>query len=644
MNFSLLRYSLSAKLKVPLLYRNLNYVIGISGNCRFKPPLKTFPVRWVNTKNSNKVSKQVLSASKIIRLYSLAKPEKTRLIYAVCLLLVSSTVTMAIPFSFGRIVDIIYKSDASETQSKLIKVCTILLPVFLIGAACNFGRIYFMSTSGYRITKRLRELLFKSLISQETAYFDRHKTGELINRLSSDCLIVSQTVTNNISDGLRSTIMVVCGVSFMFAVSSKLALIGLSIIPPVAGAAIIYGRFVRKITRSVQDSLAASNQVAEEKISNIRTVKVFSQEKKEMFRYEEKMNEVLGLSVKESLMRGLFFAMTGFAGNFVIIAVLYSGGLMVSEQAITVGELTSFLMYAAYTGVSIGGLSSFYSDINKGLGASSRIWEIIDRKPLIPIYGGIIPKKELKGDINFQNIAFSYPNRPDISIFNGLSLHIPQGKSYALVGHSGTGKSTLGHLLLRLYDPLIGEVCIDQMDIKFLDSVWLHSHIGVVSQEPVLFSGTIRENIMYGNDNATENEIIDAAKEANAFNFIVNKFPDGFDTVVGERGILLSGGQKQRIAISRALLKNPKIVLLDEATSALDSESEKLIQEALQRVSKGRTVLTIAHRLSTIKNADKLAVLHNGKITELDTYDNLMALEDGLFRKINKNQMLSSDG
>ncbi|XP_026823333.1 ATP-binding cassette sub-family B member 10, mitochondrial [Rhopalosiphum maidis] len=640
MTFGLLRYSLCTKFKLPIHYQ-LNFTVQIP-RCRARKPLFNETVRWMSTKSTTKESKKLFSESKFLRLYSLAKPEKNKLICAVCFLLVSSAVTMAIPFSFGRIVDIIYKSDITEAQSKLITICTILLPIFVIGAACNFGRIYLMNTSGYKITKTLRELLFKSLLSQETAYFDRHRTGELINRLSSDCLLVSQTITTNISDGLRSSIMVASGVSFMFFVSPKLALVGLSIVPPIAALAVIYGRFVRKITRSVQDSLAVTNQVAEEKISNIRTVKAFSQEKKEMFLYEKKMNEVLQLSIKESFMRGLFFGMTGFAGNFIIISVLYSGGLLVSEQAISVGELSSFLLYAAYTGVSIGGLSTFYSDINRGLGASSRIWEIIDRKPSIPISGGLKPLTDPKGDISFQNIVFNYPNRPDAPILNGLNLEIPSGMIYALVGHSGSGKSTLGHLLLRLYDPQSGQVCLDKTDLKMYDPIWLHSHIGVVSQEPILFSGTVKENIAYGRESVTDNEIIDAAKEANAYDFIVKTFPEKFDTVVGERGVLLSGGQKQRIAIARALLKNPKILLLDEATSALDAESEKLIQEALQRVSKGRTVLTIAHRLSTIKNADKLAVIFNGKIVELGSYDELMCIENGLFRKLNKNQVLTS--
>ncbi|XP_022175730.1 ATP-binding cassette sub-family B member 10, mitochondrial isoform X1 [Myzus persicae] len=640
MTFGLLRYSLCTKFKLPIHYQH-SFIVNIPRH-RTRKSLFNETVRWMSTKSTSKETKKLFSESKVLRLYSLAKPEKNRLICAVCFLLVSSAVTMAIPFSFGRIVDIIYKSDITEAQSKLVTICTILLPVFLIGAACNFGRIYLINTSGYRITKTLRELLFKSLLSQETAYFDRHRTGELINRLSSDCLLVSQTITTNISDGLRSTIMVASGVSFMFFVSPKLALVGLSIVPPIAALAVIYGRFVRKITRSVQDSLAASNQVAEEKISNIRTVKAFSQEKKEMFLYGKQMNEVLQLSIKESFMRGLFFAMTGFSGNFIIISVLYSGGLLVSEQAISVGDLSSFLLYAAYTGVSIGGISTFYSDINRGLGASSRIWEIIDRKPSIPISGGLKPLTDPKGEISFQNIVFNYPNRPDAPILNGLNLEIPSGMIYALVGHSGSGKSTLGHLLLRLYDPQSGQVCLDKTDLKMYDPIWLHGHIGVVSQEPILFSGTVKENIAYGRECVTDNEIIDAAKEANAYDFIVKKFPDGFDTIVGERGVLLSGGQKQRIAIARALLKNPKILLLDEATSALDAESEKLIQEALQRVSKGRTVLTIAHRLSTIKNADKLAVIFNGKIAELGSYDDLMSVENGLFRKLNKNQILTS--
>jgi len=278
MTFGLLRYTFCTKLKLPINYKYCSVVN--THRCCIRKPYFNEIVRWTSTESTAKQTKALLSESKVLRLYSLAKPEKNRLVCAVCFLLVSSAVTMVIPFSFGRVVDIIYKSESTEVQSKLITICTILLPIFLIGAACNFGRIYIINTSGYKITKRLRELLFKSLLSQETAYFDRHKTGELINRLSSDCLLVSQTVTTNISDGLRSTIMVASGISFMFFVSPKLALIGLSIVPPIAALAVVYGRFVRKITRSVQDSLAASNQVAEERISNIRTVKAFSQEKK----------------------------------------------------------------------------------------------------------------------------------------------------------------------------------------------------------------------------------------------------------------------------------------------------------------------------------------------------------------------------
>jgi ATP-binding cassette subfamily B (MDR/TAP) protein 10 len=324
----------------------------------------------------------------------------------------------------------------------------------------------------------------------------------------------------------------------------------------------------------------------------------------------------------------------------IIISVLYYGGVMVSSNTITVGNLSSFLLYAAYIGVSLGTFSNFYSELNKSVGAAARIWEIIDREPVIPMNGGLVPIATPQGHIEFKDIQFSYPARDDVPIFENFQLEISPGKMVAVVGPSGSGKSTLGALLLRLYDPSKGQVFLDGQDVKELDPSWLRRHIGTVSQEPVLFSCSIRENILYGADDptkVTDDELVRVSKEANVYEF-VQQLPQGFDTLVGERGVMLSGGQKQRIAIARALIKDPKILLLDEATSALDAQSEHLVQEALERIMKGRTVLTIAHRLSTIQNADTIAVLRDGHIVEQGKYQELLNIKKGAFKELMKHQ------
>ncbi|KAF7282438.1 hypothetical protein GWI33_002668 [Rhynchophorus ferrugineus] len=584
---------------------------------------------------------QRLHKSDIKRLLSLAKPEKWRLLGAICFLLVSSTVTMAVPFSLGKVLDIIYSStDFDQAKTNLNKVCGILLCVFILGGICNYGRVYFISTAGYRMTQRLRTKVFNAIVKQEQGWFDKRPTGELINRLSADTQVVGQLLSQNISDGLRSTMMVFAGTGMMFYMSPKLALVGLAVVPPVAGLAVVYGKYVRGISRKLQDSLADATKVAEERISNIRTVKAFAQEPREMEKYKTTISNVLELGYQESKARAIFYGMTGFSGHVIIISVLYYGGVMVSSQEITVGNLSSFLLYAAYIAISVGGLSGFYSDLNKSVGAATRIWEIIDRNPVIPMIGGITPLQSPVGHIQYKDIKFSYPSRQDIDIFKKLELDIAPGKMVAVVGPSGSGKSTLAALLLRLYDPSEGSLYLDGMNVRDIDPSWLRKHIGTVSQEPVLFSSSIKDNILYGADNPneiTEDELVRISKEANVYEF-VKQLPDGFDTIVGERGVMLSGGQKQRVAIARALIKDPKILLLDEATSALDAHSEHLVQEALERIMKGRTVLTIAHRLSTIQNADTIAVLRDGKIIEQGRYQDLLKIEDGAFSELMKHQ------
>lgn len=573
----------------------------------------------------------------------MARPERFRLLGAIGLLLISSAVTISVPFAMGKVIDTIYKSsqDSSKMMEDLSLLCKVLVVVFFCGAAANFGRIFLMETSGQRIIKRLREKLYQSIVRQEIAFFDKTRTGELINRLSADASKVGNSVTRNVSDGLRSAVQVMGGVSMMFFTSPKLASIVLAIVPPMSIVAVLYGRFVRSISKKVQDSLAKSTELAEERISSIRTVRAFAQEPREIQSYASRIQEVFQLTKKEAWMWGLFFSAMGLSGNLMILGVLYNGGMMMTESQITVGDLSAFLLYAAYVGISIGGLSSFYTELMGGIGASTRLWELTDKQPNIPLSVGERPAvSNLTGRIEFKNIDFSYPMRMDIPIFSNLSLVAPASSVTAIVGSSGSGKSTLASLLLRYYDPDGGCIELDGQDIRKLSPDWLRHQIGTVSQEPVLFSTTIAENIAYGAINPDDvpfDSIKDAAKTANAFDFI-SSFPNGFDTLVGERGLMLSGGQRQRIALARAVIKNPKIILLDEATSALDAESEYLVQDALERLMVGRTVITIAHRLSTIKNADNIAVLHQGMIVEIGSYEFLMGLEDGFFRKLVERQ------
>uniref|UniRef100_K7F442 ATP-binding cassette sub-family B member 10, mitochondrial n=1 Tax=Pelodiscus sinensis TaxID=13735 RepID=K7F442_PELSI len=562
---------------------------------------------------------------------------------AVGFLTVSSVITMSAPFFLGKVIDVIYTDPTGDVTDSLTSLCALLSGIFVCGAAANAIRVYLMQTAGQRIVKRLRATMFSSILKQEIAFFDKTSTGELINRLSSDTTLLGRSVTENLSDGLRAGAQASVGVGMMFFVSPKLATFVLSVVPPLAIIAVIYGRYLRKLTRMTQDSLAEATQLAEERIGNIRTVRAFGQEMTEMDKYISKVDYVLQLAKREALARAGFFGATGLSGNMIVLSVLYKGGLLMGSTQMTIGELSSFLMYAFWVGISIGGLSSFYSELMKGLGAGGRLWELIERKPELPFNDGIVLNKDLfKGALEFKEIHFAYPTRPEISVFQDFSLSIPAGSVMAMVGPSGSGKSTIVSLLLRLYDPISGTITVDGFDIRQLNPVWFRTKIGTVSQEPILFSCSIAENIAYGAEDpsmVTAEEIQKVAEIANAANFI-RDFPKGFHTLVGEKGILLSGGQKQRIAIARALLKNPKILLLDEATriSALDAENEYLVQEALDRLMEGRTVLIIAHRLSTIQNADSVAVLDQGRIIECGKHEELLANPNGLFRKLMKKQ------
>lgn len=608
-------------------------------------PRNTF-TRFSSSAKQPAVTKPLTDKSTVRRLLQLAKPERNRLILAIGLLLISSTITLIIPYGIGRVIDIIYTTSQQDIGDSLGSFCKLLLVVFVCGAVANFGRISIMQTSGNRIVKRLRESLFSSVVKQDIAFYDKNKTGGLINRLSVDTSMVGHTLTMNISDGLRSSAQALGAISWMVYTCPYLAGISLCAVLPLALVSRAYGRFVRNITTEVQDSLAKSSEVAEETISNIRTVHSFVKEGRETRTYNLRVNHILDLSFKEAIAKGLFWSMTALSGNVIIVMVFYYGGMMVSSGMITVGELSSFLLYATFVGISIGGVTSFYSEMMKGIGASQRLFELVDRKPLVSSIGGLTPSLPPTGHITYNNVSFAYQQRPDAPILRHFNLNLHAGSVTALVGASGSGKSTIAHLLLRFYDPCEGEVCLDGVSVADYNLHWLRNNISIVSQDPVLFSSSIAENIAYGISDhtpVTTQDIVGSAKKANAHQFI-ERFPEGYDTTVGERGVMLSGGQKQRIAIARAIIKNPRILLMDEATSALDAESEHLVQEALVRVMEARTVLVIAHRLSTIRRADQIAVLKGGCVVEVGGYDDLMKLDGGEFKKLVERQTLGVPG
>ncbi|OJJ44106.1 hypothetical protein ASPZODRAFT_102089 [Penicilliopsis zonata CBS 506.65] len=579
--------------------------------------------------------------SEVWRLLQIARPEAKKLSLAFFFLLVSSGITMSIPFSIGRLMDTATKSEAEGNTLfglSLPMFYAALASVLALGSVANYGRIIILRIVGERIVSRLRSKLFRQTFIQDAEFFDANRVGDLISRLGSDTIIVGKSITQNLSDGLRAGVSGIAGFSLMAYVSIKLSSILAILLPPIGIGAFFYGRSIRNLSRRIQKNLGTLTKIAEERLGNVKTSQSFAGEILEVHRYNNQVRKIFDLGKKESLISATFFSMTGLAGNMTILALLYVGGGLVKSGAISIGELTSFLMYTAYAGSSMVGMSSFYSELMKGVGAASRLFELQDRQPTIsPTQGQRV--ESARGPIRFENITFSYPTRPAVTIFKDLNFEIPQGTNVAIVGPSGGGKSTIASLLLRFYSPTSGRVLIDGKDVSQMNAKSLRRKIGIVSQEPVLFSGTIAENIAYGRPDATKAEIIAAARKANCQ--FISDFPDGLDTHVGARGAQLSGGQKQRIAIARALIKNPDILILDEATSALDAESETLVNSALAALLRGNnTTISIAHRLSTIKRSDTIIVLGpDGKVAEQGSYEELSSRPDGAFTKLMEWQM-----
>ncbi|MCK6548499.1 ATP-binding cassette domain-containing protein, partial [Myxococcota bacterium] len=524
--------------------------------------------------------------ARISRIVSLAKSEWRSLAVGTFFLLVASGMMLLYPQVIREILD---NALAGGGVAHVDGAALLMIAVFAIQSVAGSLRYYLFSTAGERVVARLRSELYEKIVTQEIGFFDARPTGELMSRLAADAAVLQNAVSVNVSMGLRHAAMAIGGVVLLFYISPVLTSLMLAVVPPVAVGAVVYGRRVRKLSQRAQDALARAGHVAEETISGIRTVRAFTQEHAEAARYRSAIDASYEVSRQRIQHMAYFTGGASFAGYGSIALVLWYGGRLVASGAMTAGELTSFILYTLTVAFSIGALGDLFSDFMRASGAAGRVFALLDRTPEIPMSGGVT-LDAVRGRITFEDVELRYPTRREVLALDGLSLVIEPGEVVALVGPSGSGKSTIAAMVSRFYDPTAGRVTLDGRDLRELDATWLRRQIGVVSQEPTLLSTSIFENIRYGRATATLDEVTEAARAANALDFI-ERFPERFDTQVGERGVRLSGGQKQRIAIARALLKDPKILILDEATSALDAESEHLVKEALERLERGRTTL-----------------------------------------------------
>ncbi|RAK65956.1 ABC transporter ATP-binding protein [Hymenobacter edaphi] len=582
-----------------------------------------------------------------LRIFRFVLPYKAPFIAGLLLLLLSSVSTMVMPKMLGYLVNIANHQTATlpaYLPKTITGIALVLFGVVLLQGVFSFGRIFFFSRVSEFSVRDIRRTLYQKLVTLPIPFFEQRRVGEITSRLTSDVANIQDTFTLTLAEFMRQILTLLAGVAFIMWESWRLSLFMLATFPPLVLLAFLFGRSIRKLSKQTQDELAKTNVIVEETMQGINSVKAFTSEQHEVQRYGLGLGRTVDAALKASLFRGGFVSFIIVAIFGGIFLVLWRGATYVELPAsdprhLPMGDLVSFILYTMFIGASVAGLGEMYGKIQSSLGASERILEILDEESE-PVHqprpAGTAPLK-VRGDIEYQHVQFRYPTRPDLTVLKDISFHIEAGEKVALVGPSGAGKSTIVQLLMLLYPLSGGHIRVDGRDINDLDLTELRQHIGIVPQETLLFGGTIRENILYGRPGAPEADIIDAARRANAWQFI-QSFPEGLETVVGERGIKLSGGQRQRIAIARAILKNPAILLLDEATSALDSESEKLVQQAMDELMQNRTSIIIAHRLSTIRKVDKILVIDGGRIVEQGSHDELSHDDNGLYANLLKLQ------
>jgi ABC-type multidrug transport system fused ATPase/permease subunit len=579
------------------------------------------------------------SLQKALRIFKYGKNHKWKFFLGLVFLLLTSATALAFPKLMGMLVDCVTNKNLDRANEIAIG----LLGILVLQAIFSFFRISLFVNFTENSLSNIRFALYENLVKLPMSFYSQKRVGELNSRISADISQLQDTFTTTIAEFLRQLILIIGGFIILGNISPKLTLMMLAIVPIVAVAAVIFGRFIRKYGKKTQDKVAESQVIVEETLQGISNVKAFANEWYEIQRYKNKIKEIVKIAIKGGQYRGYFASFIILCLFGCVVAVVWYGiTLTIKGEVEGVGDLISFVLYTTFIGASFGGIAEMYAQIQKAVGATERVFELLEEVPEdIKAHQKTIAIEKIKGTVSFQNVAFSYPSRKEVQVLKDVNFKAEFGQKIAIVGPSGAGKSTISSLLLRFYDITSGEILVDGKNIYDYDLENLRGNMSIVPQDVILFGGTIRENIAYGKPDATNEEIMLAAKQANALNF-VEGFPEKFETLVGERGVKLSGGQRQRIAIARALLKNPSILILDEATSSLDSESEKLVQEALEVLMEGRTSIIIAHRLSTIRNADKILVLDNGKITEEGTHQELINLENGIYKNLSNLQFSNS--
>ena len=550
---------------------------------------------------------------------------------------------MAFPFLLKKLIDSAHGDLTGPFAFTPGTIALIMIAVLAVQMVFSFLRIYLFTYVGEHTVADMRTDIYRHLIIMPMDFFGQRRVGELSSRITADVSQIQDAVTSVFAEILRGVLVLIIGLGMIMYINMKMTMLMLSVVPVIIVIALVFGKFIRKLSRQAQDQLAESGTIVQETLQGISNVKAFSNEWYELKRYTKSINDVVKLAISNGRFRGIFVSFMLFSVFGAIVLVVWYGAGLMQQGHLSFGDLTAFVVYTAFVGGTMAGFAELYSQLQKTLGATQRVRELL-KEPTenVEITSvELATEFRLQGNVSLQNIGFSYPSRKELAVIKDISIEARSGQQIAVVGPSGAGKSTLVSLLLRFYEPDKGRILFDGREASSIPLTQLRKQMALVPQDILLFGGTILENIAYGLPGAGIEAVHAAARKANAHDFIMS-FPEGYETIVGERGVKLSGGQRQRVAIARAILKDPVILLLDEATSALDSESESLVQEALQNLMKNRTSFVIAHRLSTIRNADKIVVLEDGRVKESGTHQELITIAEGLYRNLNKLQLFDA--